>query len=199
MKKIISILLLFLGIFSFSQEQAFESVSQKLKSSSKIDKNDKVVANLLDRFYQEALQSEKGELNTETPEIINKTFEDKNLKNGHVLFVFFFYQDYISQTAMAGKPTNSKYQVQVTDFLFKESKEIWGKVPAIIYIYKYEALTNDNQTDKSKEIVSEGLKEYPDSVPLKVYQYIETNNIDLKTDLVKNHSKHWMVKQYGIQ
>lgn len=198
MKNLITTFFLFLGIVAFSQEKTFDAVSQQLKKSSKIDKSDKEVANLLQRFYNEALQSDKGELSNDTPEIINKTFEDNNLKNGHILFVFFMYQDYISKTAAIGKPTNSKYQVQVIDFLYKESKEIWERVPAIIYIYGYEALENDNKIEESTKMISEGLKEYPDSVPLKVYQYLKTKDQLLKEDLIKNHANHWMVLQYKL-
>ena len=51
--------------------------------------------------------------------IINKTFEDNNLKNGNT-FLFFMYQDYISKTAAIGKkPTNSKYQVQHDGFFIQ--------------------------------------------------------------------------------
>lgn len=199
MKNTITILFLFLGVFMFSQEQAFKDVSESFKESSKIDKNDKVVSNLLDRFYQEVLQSDNGELGKDTPEFINKTFEDKNLKNGHILFIFFLYQDYISQTAAVRESTDSKYQLQIMNYLFDECKGTWGKVPAIIYIYKSEALDADKQSDKSAEIISEGLKNYPDSVPLKVYQYLKTKDETLKNDLVKNHSNHWLVLQDNIQ
>ena len=198
MKNLITLLFLFFGIFAFSQEDVFETVSQNLKKSSKIDKKDTKVANLLDRFYREALQSDKGELSAETPELINKTFEDNNLKNGHILFLFFMYQDYISKTVAVGKPSDSKYQVQMMDFIYNESKEIWGKAPAIIYIYKCEALDTDKKTKESLEIISEGLKEYPDCVPLKVYQYLNRKDEKLKEDLIKNHSNHWMVQQFKI-
>ena len=72
MKNLITTFFLFLGIVAFSREKTFDTVSQQLKSASKIDKSDKEVANLLQRFYTEALQSDKGELSNDTPEIINK-------------------------------------------------------------------------------------------------------------------------------
>ena len=81
MKNLITTFFLFLGIVALSQEKTFDTVSQQLKNVSKIDNSDKKVANLLQRFYNEALQSDKGELSNDTPELINKTFEDNNLKN----------------------------------------------------------------------------------------------------------------------
>ena len=41
-------------------------------------------------------------------------------------------------------------------------------------------------------------KEYSDSVPLKVYQYLKTKDQLLKEDLIKNHANHWMVLQYKL-
>lgn len=198
MKYIITSVFLLLGIFVFSQDNAFETVSQNLKKSSKIDKNDKTIVKLLDRLYQEGLQSDKGEFSTEIPKLIDKTLADKNLKNAHILLLFLMYQDYISNSAATGKSTNSKYQVQMMNFLYNECKEVWGKVPTIIYIYSYEALDSDNKMDESAKIISEGLAEYPDSVPLKVYKYIVTRDSSLKEDLLKNHSNHWMVLQFKI-
>lgn len=39
-------------------------------------------------------------------------------------------------------------------------------------------------------------KLYPDAIPLKVYQYMETKDETLKADILKNHKDHWLVKQY---
>ena len=47
-------------------------------------------------------------------------------------------------------------------------------------------------------MISEGLKEYSDSVPLKVYQYLKTKDQLLKEDLIKTHANHWMVLQYKL-
>jgi hypothetical protein len=69
----------------------------------------------------------------------------------------------------------------------------------IIYIYKYEALDSGNKKDEAKAAALQGLKEYPDSVPLKVYTYLTTKDDKIKNDLIKNHPNHWMVKQFGIQ
>ena len=84
------------------------------------------------------------------------------------------------------------------DFFYILCKEIWERVRAIIYIYGYEALENDNKIEESAKMISEGLKEYPDSVPLKVYQYLKTKDQLLKEDLIKNHANHWMVLQYKL-
>ena len=58
MKNLITTFFIFLGIVAFSQEKTFDTVSQQLKNVSKIDNSDKKVANLLQRFYNEALQSQ---------------------------------------------------------------------------------------------------------------------------------------------
>lgn len=85
------------------------------------------------------------------------------------------------------------------NILENETKDIFGKIPAIIYIYKAEALESGHRKDESQNIIIQGLKEYPDSIPLKVYSYLNTKDNTIKDDLIKNHSKHWMVQQFEIQ
>ena len=109
------------------------------------------------------------------------------------------YQQHISQTLMVGKPSNPELQIEIMRLLEDETKNIYGKVPAIVYIYKYEALNSGEEEDHAKITLAQGLKEYPDSVPLKVYSYLNTKDEKIKTDLITNHSNHWMVKQFGIQ
>jgi hypothetical protein len=109
------------------------------------------------------------------------------------------YQQHISQTAAVGKKSNPEFQIETMSLLEEETKKIYGKIPAIIYIYKYESFDSGDKKQEAKAAVIQGLKEYPDSVPLKVYSYLNTNDEALKNDLVKNHSNHWMVKQFGIQ
>jgi len=106
------------------------------------------------------------------------------------------YQQQISHTAAAGKKTDPEFQTEMIRLLKDETKSFYGTVPAIMYIYEYEALERAGKTEEAKTAASKGLKMYPDSVPLKVYSYLSTKDEALKNDLVKNHSGHWMVKQF---
>lgn len=200
MKKLVLLLFFFFGIYAFSQTAAAaKEVFEKIKKESKIDGNDKTIYNLLDEFYDKNLQAENDEMTSETVEKIQRVASDPNTKNLHVLILFLMYQQHISQTAMVGKKPNPEFQIETMRLLENETKEIYGKVPVIIYIYKYEALDSGNKKDEAKAAALQGLKEYPDSVPLKVYSFLNTKDDKIKNDLIKNHPNHWMVKQFGIQ
>lgn len=164
----------------------------------KIDGNDKTIYNILDEFYDKNLQAENDEMTPETIEKIQRLASDAATKNLHILMLFLMYQKHISQTAMAGKKPNPEFQIETMRLLEDETKSVYGKVPAIIYIYKYEALDGANKKDEAKAVAVQGLKEYPDSVPLKVYSYLSTKDEAIKNDLLKNHPNHWMVKQFLI-
>lgn len=200
MKKLVLLLFFFFGMYAFSQTAAAaKEVFEKIKKESKIDGNDKTIYNLLDEFYDKNLQSENDEMTSEMVEEIQRLATDPNTKNIHILMLFLMYQQHISQTAAIGKEPNPEFQIETMRLLENETKEIYGKVPVIIYIYKYEALDNGNKKDEAKAAALQGLKEYPASVPLKVYNYTATKDETIKNDLIKNHPNHWMVKQFGIQ
>jgi hypothetical protein len=200
MKKLI---LLFAFAMSFplfaQQTQNYEQFIAQLKNNTRTDKNDRAVWNLLNDFYEEALQSDAGELNRNTVEKMQKLYADRKAKNMQILHLFMVYNNHISQTAAQGKTPDSGLQVGLMLELEKEMADTYGKVPAIVRIYKAEALVSNGQHKESADVISAGLLEYPGSVPLKVYRFLETNDEGLKTDLIKNHPDHWMVKQFGIR
>lgn len=200
MKKLILLFLFLWGINSFSQTAAAaKEVFEKLKKESKTDGTDKTVYNILDEFYNKTLQAENDEMTDETIGKIQTLISNPDTKNIHILLLFLMYQQHISQTAAVGKKSNPEFQIETMSLLEEETKKIYGKIPAIIYIYKYESFDSGDKKQEAKAAVIQGLKEYPDSVPLKVYSYLNTNDEALKNDLIKNHSNHWMVKQFGIQ
>ena|SRR6218665_34131 len=196
MKKI-TILLLF--IISNAIAQPNESRISQLRKGIKIDNQDKAVFDLMNDFYEQALQSDLGELKSEMPQKINKLQQNKKTRNRHLLLMFVAYQDHISQTAAVGKRPNKKFQVELMTDLAYEFKNIYSKIPAIIYIYKFEAFDTSGQREEAAKIIDEGLAEYPDSVPLKVYKFQVSKDEAIKTDLITNHPNHWMVKQFEIK
>lgn len=200
MKKLFFLFLLCIGLnISAQTAAAAKEVFQKLKQEAKIDGNDKAVYNLLDEFYNKNLQADNDEMTSDTVEKIQRLATDPNTKNLHILMLFLMYQQHISQTAMVGKEPNSEFQIETMKLLEDETKNVYGKIPVIVYIYKYEALDSGKQEDLARATVAQGLKEYPDSIPLKVYSYLKSKDEKIKNDLVKNHPNHWMVKQFGIQ
>ncbi|MBL1221842.1 hypothetical protein JET18_13400 [Chryseobacterium sp. L7] len=200
MKKLIFILFLCIGLNTFAQTgNQVKDIFLKIKQDSKIDKNDRTVYDLLDEFYNKNLQAEKDEMTPETVQRIEKTASNPDTKNLHILLLFLMYQQHISRTSMAGKAPDTGFQIEALNLLENETQEIYGKVPAIIYVYKSEAFDGAGKKQEAKAAVDQGLKEYPDSVPLKVYSYLNTKDEVLRNDLVKNHPNHWMVQQFGIK
>ena len=200
MKNLIFLFFFCIGLNAFAQSASqVNSVFQKIKEQAKIDKNDRAVYDLLDEFYNKNLQAEKDEMTPETIERIEKLASNPDTKNLHILMLFLMYQQHISRTAVVGKTPDTDFQIEAMTLLEKETKDIYGKVPAIIYIYKAEALDGSGKKNEAKTAVDQGLKEYPDSVPLKVYSYLNTKDPALKNDLVKNHANHWMVQQFEIK
>lgn len=195
MKQLI-IITLFLTFNAFAQN---ETRINQLRSETKIDSQDKVVFNLLDEFYMQALQSDAGELNPDMAKKIDKIYNSKKTKNRHLLLMFMAYQDHITKTAAVGKRSNAKFQVELMTDLAYEFKNIFNKIPAIIYIYKFEALDTSGQNEEAIKTLDEALAEYPDSVPLKVYKFQSSKNESIEADLINNHSNHWMVKQFDIK
>ena len=188
------------GFHAFAQSgPSIKETFLKIKSQSKTDPNDKAVYNLLDEFYQKSLQAETDEMTPETIQQIEKLASDPNTKNLHILMLFLMYQQYLSRTVASKKAPDPQFQIETINLLENETKDIYGKIPAIIYIYKAEALDDAQNKEEAKLTVAKGLQEYPDSVPLKVYSYLNSKDPTLKNDLIKNHARHWMVQQFDIK
>ncbi|MGG5209137.1 hypothetical protein ACQWU4_09310 [Chryseobacterium sp. MIQD13] len=200
MKKLILVIFFCIGLNIFAQTaNQVQDLFLKIKQESKIDRSDRAVYDVLDEFYNKNLQAENDEITPETVQRIEKLASNPDTKNLHILLLFLMYQQHISRTSVAGKTPDSGFQIEAMKILENETRDIYGKVPAIIYIYKYEALDGSGKKEEAKAAVAQGLKEYPDSVPLKVYSYLNTKDEVLKNDLVKNHPNHWMVQQFGIK
>lgn len=200
MKKTILILFLIFTINSFSQQsEEYTKFIEEIKRNSKSDKNDKTVFNLLNDFYEQVLQSDNGELKQNTLREIQELYADHDSKNLQILSMFLAYQEHISESFEAGNKPNTVFQLNLLKDLESELDKVYGKVPVIVKIYKAEALNSSGQSQKYSELLKQSLIEFPDSIPLKVYSYLDTEDEKLKIDLIKNHSNHWMVQQFQIK
>jgi hypothetical protein len=65
-------------------ENFVDSTVNKLKMQSKTDNNDFRVFYILESFYNEALQSDEGELSQTTVQKINGYAKDGRIKNKHL-------------------------------------------------------------------------------------------------------------------
>lgn len=199
MKKLALVFFIMINLTLYAQNKvSIKDIYPELKKKSQIDKSDKTIYNLLTTFYEKNLQADQEEMTPEDIQQIERLVSDPATKNLHILMLFLMYQQHISKTAAVGKEPDPDFQIETMNILENETRDIFGKIPAIIYIYKAEALESGHKKEESQNTVTQGLKEYPDSVPLKVYSYLNTKDPAIKNDLIKNHSKHWMVQQFGI-
>lgn len=154
MKNLIIIFFLLASSNLFAQKsEAYINYIKELKTNTKTDRNDKTVFTLLNNFYDEALQSDEGEMKPETIKKIQDFYANKDAKNKQILNMFLAYQNHISETAAVGKQPNSKFQVDLINDLEQEIKNVYNEVPVIILIYKAEALNSNGQTKESAELI----------------------------------------------
>ena len=113
--------------------------------------------------------------------------------------MFIAYQNNISDAVANGSIPDSKFQLELINDLQEEIKNTYSDIPVIVLIYNIEALSLDNQSKESANLIESSLKSFPNSIPLKVYKYLSSKDEKIKNDLVKNHSEHWMVQQFGIK
>lgn len=200
MKRLISILLVLTFNTSIGQEiEEFNKVVNNVIASSLIDSKDLTAWELLNDFYEEALQSDSGMTSEKTYQRLDAFLKNEKSFNKHLIMLFIAYQDYVGETARSGLPPDSKFQIFLINKTEEEIQKVYGRVPVVILIYKSEAYNSDKQHEMAARIVSVGLKEHPNSIPLKVYEYLNTKSTEIKQDLIKNHSEHWMIKEFGIR
>lgn len=164
------------------------------------DGKDLRIYNLLESFYNEVLQDEKGELSEKTVATIYELMEDSAIPNWNVLFMFMSYQKHVSETVAVGKPANMEFQLLATDLLAKECLKIYKKLPPVVAIYQGEAFMSAEKNDQAMAVYKQLLTEQPNSIPAKIYIYMLSTDTALKsklyTDLIKNNPNHWMVMEF---
>ncbi|MFN7774940.1 hypothetical protein, partial [Flavobacterium sp.] len=158
MKKIWSIVFVCFTYTVYTQPN--EARLQQLRTNVTIDATDTSVIDLLDDFYEQGLQSDAGELSPDLAQRIEKIARNKKTKNKHLFLLFMAYQDHISQTAAVGKAPNSKFQLELMVDLAHECKMIYNKIPAIVYVYHYEALVSNGRSTAAATLLQEALNIY---------------------------------------
>src|SRR5690606_12469214 len=200
LKKLLSIFIFFIVICVFGQFSSvqIDSIADELKQKTIIDKDDTEVLEILNRLYEDVLQSDEGELSLEASVSLNNFYTNENSKNLHILTLLLIYQEYFLQVINNEIIEDSNYQLALIQKIEAEIRNLYDEIPAIIYIYKVESLETNGLRNDVETVLQEGLAKFPDSIPLKVYTYLITNDSSIKDFLVKNHPDHWMVKQFGI-
>ena len=103
-----------------------------------------------------------------------------------------FYQEVITKSAEE-KKIKPELQRDLINYLEKEFLYVYNKVPTIVYVYKVETLNLFKDKTELKKYIDEGLKNYPNSIPLKYYSYKYLNEQTYKEDLMKLNKKHWLI------
>lgn len=194
MNKYLVILSLFLTstIFAQTKKNIIEETFDNIKSKAKIDKSDSTCFNLTQKMYGEVLQNEISEFNKSTLEEINEFQKSRKSKNTYLFTVLMFYQEIITKSAEQ-KVVKPELQRDIVNYLEKEFLFVYNKIPTIIYIYKVETLNLFEDKTELKKYIDEGLKNYPNSIPLKYYSYKYLNEQTYKEDLMKLNKKHWLI------
>lgn len=199
---IIIILLLCTTTLLAQNDLVKQTLSQfnEINNAAITDSKDFRVYNLLENFYNEVLQDEKGELSEKTIATITELMENDAVPNWNILFMFMTYQQHISETAAVGKSANIGFQLLATDLLAKECLKIYKKLPAVVAIYQGEAFMSAEKTDQATAVYKQLLAEKPNCIPAKIYIYMLSNDVAEKTkifaDLTKNSPNHWMVMEF---
>ncbi|WP_177764890.1 hypothetical protein [Flavobacterium sp. I3-2] len=202
MKKILTIvLLMFIGTVSAQNEidEYINTVIVESKNLNQVDSKDLTMKNTFDQFYNEVLQNDNGQISEELLDKITLLVENPNTKNMQIMNLLLVFQDYINEVSENQSTLNPEFQLKIVNAIEKEFIDLKQEVPALIYVYKIEALQTNDMFDESDKLIEISLKKFPNSIPIKAYKYLATEDENVKNDLVKNHSNHWFVKQLDIK
>ena len=191
--------LFFFPAFSFSQETSFvKGLSASMIDSAVIDSTDMAIYHWSEVFFMNNFQNDVQIINPKTRAMIDSLIKDPHAKNMHLIGLLMFSYEIIGNTI---PPPNehTAYQVEINEEITKQFKNTYNRIPVLIYTFLAESYINNEQFDSLNKILPEARKQYPDAIPLKVYQYQQSKDPQLKEDLLKNHANHWLVKSYHIQ
>ena len=186
---------------SFGQRiSVFDSITnevQKLKLNCKANGNNKNILKLLDNINAELMEDENGSLSQKTVKLYEDFTTNKNIDNYHIFYLFNIYQNHITESAQLNKKANANFQITVMKIISGQISETFKTIPDLILLYMGEALISGNRIELARSHFKKIAEFNPQSVPLKVYCYLLSENQVEKDNYYKElkskHSKHWMV------
>ena len=192
---------MFVGTISAQNEidEYINTVIIESKNSNPVDSKDLTMKNTFDQFYNEVLQNDNGQISEELLDKIAILVENPATKNMQIMNLLLVFQDYINEISENQSILNPEFQLKIVNAIEKEFIDLKQEVPALVYVYKIEALQTNDMFDESDKLIEVSLKKFPNSIPIKAYKYLATEDESVKNDLVKNHSNHWFVKQLDIK
>ncbi len=194
MKTYLLILALFFSLTSYSQDaNIIEKSFNEMKRNTKVDNTDSTCFKLMQKMYDEVLQNNNSGFTKLTINEIKKYQSAKKSKNTYLFSALMFYQEVIGKSLELNS-VNPALQRDVVNYLEKESISLYNKIPNIVYVYKVETLNLLNDKTELKKYIDEGLKHYPNSIPLKYYSYVFLKDETYKEELLKLNKVHWLVQ-----
>lgn len=192
---------MFFGTISAQNEidEYINTVIVDSKNTNPVDAKDLTMKNLFDQFYNEVLQDESGQISEDLLNKITVMVESPSTKNMQLMNLLLVFQDYINEVSENPSSLNSEFQLKIVEAMENEFINLKQDVPAIIYVYKIEALQTSEKFDESDKLIEVALKKFPNSVPIKAYKFLATEDENVKNDLIKNHPNHWFVKQLDLK
>ena len=192
---------MFFGTISAQNEidEYINTVIVDSKNTNPVDAKDLTMKNLFDQFYNEVLQDESGQISEDLLNKITVMVESLSTKNMQLMNLLLVFQDYINEVSENPSSLNSEFQLKIVEAMENEFINLKQDVPAIIYVYKIEALQTNEKFDESDKLIEVALKKFPNSVPIKAYKFLATEDENVKNDLIKNDTNHWFVKQLDLK
>lgn len=191
---------MFYGTISAQNEidEYINTVIVESKSTNPVDAKDLTIKNLFDQFYNEVLQDDNGQISEDLLNKITILVESPTTKNMQIMNLLLVFQDYINEVSENPSSLNPEFQLKIVNAIENEFINLKQDVPALVYVYKIEALQTNDKFDDSDKLIEIALKKFPNSVPIKAYKYLATEDESVKNDLIKNHPNHWFIKQLDL-
>lgn len=167
---------------------------QEFKNKSHIDETDSTMLELYHQFYIQTLQNDEPAIRPELINQIKTLMSAPRTKNLYLLMSILMYQEAILASAQKKIKLEPETQLRLINFIEQEFQSLYNQTPAIVYIFKTESLQQFRLSPELLKNMEDGLKAYPECIPLKVYLFNNYKNEAVKKDLLQNHSSHWLVK-----
>lgn len=169
-----------------------------VKRTAKISSSDKSILSVLDKLYEATMQADDGQPDETTIRKYQQFQTDTTLANRHIALLFDNYQTIITETAAKGQKPPADICVPLMKSLAGECIKLYNQIPVVVCVYMGEALQSAEMIDEARNHFKMALQFYPNSIPLKVYNYrLEQDTGKRKqmlAELKKKYPKHWMVK-----
>lgn len=169
-----------------------------VKQSAIIDPRDSTVLNWFEEGYEQMLQADVGHLNDDLAKLYSQFRLDTTIANRHLFYLYDSYQTIVSTAENHKMSIPTELCLSIVDSLAEESNRIYGIIPAIVWIYKGEALLSAGLTEQARNHFRKGLELFPQSIPIQVYNFRLEKNERVRTKqyktLKKKYPKHWMVR-----